>query len=56
MTIPTMLRLDVMRMCHDDATSGHEGQDKTLDFLSVLVVLGTAEVHERLVGKVLCAN
>ena len=31
LVIPGTLRLDIMRACHDDATSGHEGQDKTFD-------------------------
>lgn len=28
--IPKSLPYDVMRTCHEDPTSGHEGQDKTL--------------------------
>ena len=29
LVVPNSLRLDVVRMCHDDATAGHEGWQKT---------------------------
>jgi len=27
--VPNSLRMDVVRMCHNDASAGHEGEDKT---------------------------
>jgi len=29
LVVPNSLRMDVVRMCHNDASAGHEGEDKT---------------------------
>lgn len=29
LAVPSTLRYDITRSCHDDPTSGHEGQEKT---------------------------